>query len=77
MKPDKAKQDGPGVFSPRRTSRLSMRAKLGSEMLSTSGKLSVQNGEGIVRTLVLIGLVFDLLVEAYLIWQSTKSQAPN
>jgi hypothetical protein len=43
-------------------------------LLASNGKLSLQRGAGAVKALVLAGLVLDLVLEAYLIWLSTKSE---
>ncbi len=56
------------------TSESPLRASLRSELLTSNGKLSLKRGPGVVRALVLTGLVLDLVLEAYLIWLSTKSQ---
>ncbi len=66
------KQKWPSVLSPGRTTRRSTRATLGSEMLTASGRFSTQNGGSAVKTLVLLGLVLDLVLEAYLIWESAR-----
>lgn len=53
----------------------SIQAKLGSEVIASNGRLALERGEALVRALILIGLLADLSLEAYLIWRAWKQPA--
>ncbi len=55
----------------------SLRAKLVKDLVTSNGKIAIQRGDTMVRSILLAGLLADLMLEAYLVWRFWKTSASS